>query len=658
MKQHSPGAHLGLALAAAVFVAACAGGEGPAGSDGPTGATGAGGSMGATGPTGPQGATGPTGDTGAAGPTGNTGAAGSTGDTGATGPAGTNTGNLTGTIRAAVGNALLQGAEVSIEPAEAARVTSDANGSYAFNALPAGVYNITARFTAFNGTGAYGAATATVSVLAGRDVTLDLTLANWKAESDACIVCHISVTPGAVQDYKAGKMAQEVSCGDCHDTNPSVTAPGPAHRLMPTAASCAGCHPNQYRGHQANRHAIGAQRVYEAGRYDDLPPCSAAGAADPASGGVATCMQCHNVENKCDSCHTRHSFKPAEAREGAACGTCHMGPDHPQYEIWASSKHGVIWQAEGDTGRAPSCATCHMPEKRTATNGEIYTDHDLAYGIAYGPVGGQASHRSFTRGGQLPYVLNAGTGTLDPNPAYDPAAPFDMAGTGGTSVYPEDLPGSIVQVADAPAVLTARREQMVSLCGSCHAPSWAEYRLEVADGMHENAHEILDEAADIIQALHFDRLLVPSTQVTDNNTTPRDYNPDNPAALVLGGPMLYRNLSEAERLFFKLYKYDFVKTWHGAYHANPDYAHWYGWAEMNMCFADIADAAYGLRRDYALEQAVEQNLSTVWDVPYQGVLWSVGSMDEDYDLFTGVAPTLKPYGANGPDVTYTGLTFH
>jgi hypothetical protein len=55
----------------------------------------------------------------------------------------------------------------------------------------------------------------------------------------------------------------------------------------------------------------------------------------------------------CDSCHTRHTFSVAEAREPEACASCHMGFDHPQWEMYSTSKHGIA---------APTCQTCHMPD--------------------------------------------------------------------------------------------------------------------------------------------------------------------------------------------------------------------------------------------------------------------------------------------------------
>jgi organic hydroperoxide reductase OsmC/OhrA len=77
----------------------------------------------------------------------------------------------------------------------------------------------------------------------------------------------------------------------------------------------------------------------------------------------------------CTSCHTRHLFSMAEARRPETCGQCHLGPDHPQAEIYEESKHGNIHFAiDAESGNfdvpggqwgpediiAPTCATCHM----------------------------------------------------------------------------------------------------------------------------------------------------------------------------------------------------------------------------------------------------------------------------------------------------------
>ncbi len=75
----------------------------------------------------------------------------------------------------------------------------------------------------------------------------------------------------------------------------------------------------------------------------------------------------------CTGCHSRHKFSAAEARQPEACASCHLGPDHPDKEVFDSSAHGHILttnakdydfstgkQIPGKTLRAATCFTCHM----------------------------------------------------------------------------------------------------------------------------------------------------------------------------------------------------------------------------------------------------------------------------------------------------------
>ncbi|MHC4206873.1 MAG: multiheme c-type cytochrome, partial [Planctomycetota bacterium] len=89
----------------------------------------------------------------------------------------------------------------------------------------------------------------------------------------------------------------------------------------------------------------------------------------------------------CTACHTRHAFSVEEARKPETCGQCHLGPDHPQHEIYEESKHGNIYGASGDkwtwdspTGMwgaddigAPTCAACHM----SGFGGVVPTTHEV-----------------------------------------------------------------------------------------------------------------------------------------------------------------------------------------------------------------------------------------------------------------------------------------
>jgi hypothetical protein len=97
-------------------------------------------------------------------------------------------------------------------------------------------------------------------------------------------------------------------------------------------------------------------------------------------------------EGSCTACHARHSFSAAQARHPDTCGKCHLGPDHPQKEIYEESKHGIAffanldkmnlssekWVVGEDYSAAPTCATCHM----SATKKQPVT-HDVGLRISW-----------------------------------------------------------------------------------------------------------------------------------------------------------------------------------------------------------------------------------------------------------------------------------
>ena len=87
------------------------------------------------------------------------------------------------------------------------------------------------------------------------------------------------------------------------------------------------------------------------------------------------------------NCHLRHEFSLEQARKAPRpATTAHIGPDHPQWEIYQESPHGIAymtqgdrWNWEADAGTltvndfpAPTCAICHM-----SGFGPTGTTHDV-----------------------------------------------------------------------------------------------------------------------------------------------------------------------------------------------------------------------------------------------------------------------------------------
>jgi len=234
-------------------------------------------------------------------------------------------------------------------------------------------------------------------------------------EARECIECHATETHGIVADWdSSGHALQGISCIDCHEVDPDspLALTGvEGHEDLALSVSmlvppsvCGECHENQvaqfndsghYRAHIQRIPKDSLTALVEVHEGQNHPEFKTA--SDETG-----CMQCHGTEyevdetghptpatypsagignvfpngeiGNCTVCHSRHSFDIAEARKPDACGGCHLGPDHPDIEIYENTKHGQVFAAEGEEWvwdrpsgewepgdfRAPTCAACHM----------------------------------------------------------------------------------------------------------------------------------------------------------------------------------------------------------------------------------------------------------------------------------------------------------
>ncbi len=225
-----------------------------------------------------------------------------------------------------------------------------------------------------------------------------------KNSKNDCVECHARTSPGIIEQYGHSSMAAaDVSCEDCHEVEKDYAGAseheGTYVLASPTTAMCENCHENEVAQYNASRHSLpayvafaGATELSEEhlAMYEAIPE----GTFNPDRSRNAiyhlegpditrfTCEGCHNIGKpaadgsigECQQCHLRHDFSLEQARKPETCNACHIGPDHPQYEIFMSSPHGIHystlgddynWGAESgtlDTGdfQAPTCAICHI----------------------------------------------------------------------------------------------------------------------------------------------------------------------------------------------------------------------------------------------------------------------------------------------------------
>jgi hypothetical protein len=368
--------------------------------------------------------------------------------------------------------------------------------------------------------------------------------------ADPCLDCHAQKTPGLVAYWRASAHAvRKVGCIDCHGSDREANHAG---RVTVDATVCGGCHKAALTTHRASKHGAGLKagmgctrnKAKSDERDKSCSLCHKTGSAQPIVQVACAmflaqspamqrqgCLACHQVEVRCDSCHTRHGTDLSIARSPGVCGVCHMGPDHPQAEMWETSMHGVLYSQGRGTG-APACATCHMHGG----------SHDVSRGIS-------------------------------------PDGPPDAAR------------------------ISKERTFMLSICAECHTPGMAARSLADGDTIREQSGKIVAEARAVVEDLQREGLLSPA---------PSD-RPPHPLAgnkFVIGPHMLYEDLSSVESLFFKLKQFYAPTTYKGAFHQNPDYAHWYGNAPMKLTLSEIKSEASLLRQVQALKKRVD-NLAAV-----------------------------------------------
>lgn len=205
--------------------------------------------------------------------------------------------------------------------------------------------------------------------------------------ANPCLDCHREKTPGAVRIWEKSAHARaKVGCADCHGTDHAriVRGEAPVDQKV-----CGRCHAKALAEHMKSRHGMGLHTGWGCTRNlhgrdpAECRHCHEKGSDRPVTRvqcarflkqssemGELGCNRCHKVESSCTSCHTDHDTDLKLARDPAVCSTCHMGPDHPQWEMWQTSRHGVLFRDAGPS-LGPTCQTCHMPQG----------NHDVSVGI-------------------------------------------------------------------------------------------------------------------------------------------------------------------------------------------------------------------------------------------------------------------------------------
>lgn len=392
-----------------------------------------------------------------------------------------------------------------------------------------------------------------------------------------CVGCHAETTPGVVADWKLSKHAgADVDCSACHGEE-HTSAADAAEAKIPTPETCATCHEERVAQYKKGKHAAAwaSVKAMPTAHWQPMAMID----------GQKGCGGCHKIGVKseaeiaalskssggygvasCDACHTRHTFSVAEARQPQACQTCHMGFDHPQWEMYSSSKHGVRHALKQldvlpESAAAPTCQTCHMADG----------DHEVR--TAWGFLAVRLPMPADPQWAADRAVILQGLGVLDP----------DGKPTGRLEV---------VRAADV-ARLTQEawqkeRDEMLGICAKCHAPAFAQQQLAQGDEMIRQADHLMAEALREVAALYRDGVLA----------KPAHYASAFPDLLTF-----HDTPTSIEQKLWVMFLEHRMRAFQGTFHASPDYALWYGWSEMQRDLVEIRDEAARLRREHGAAPA-------------------------------------------------------
>ncbi|MFP4477218.1 MAG: multiheme c-type cytochrome [Desulfatibacillaceae bacterium] len=327
----------------------------------------------------------------------------------------------------------------------------------------------------------------------------------------ACIECHKKEHPGLFTDWTESRHASaNITCLDCHlaeEHDPDVSQShykqyerqdrpyGKSAYRVPVAGvvtpkDCSRCHPDEAKEYSVSKHANTIEIIWKIdpwlndGMNSSLERQSGClychgtvlkvkdGELDPATWpnvGVGR-VNLDGSKGSCTSCHTRHRFSVMEARKPEACGQCHLGPDHPQIEIYMESKHGDIYTAHGDDYnwdaapgswtpgvdfRGPTCASCHM-----SGAGDVSTSHDVTRRLAWET--------------QAPLTVR----------------PSEFAAFPAKTNHEEE------------------RERMKTICRSCHGDKWIDGHFTMLDGVVEEYNEVYFKPANKMLGELYDKGLM------------------------------------------------------------------------------------------------------------------------------------------------------
>lgn len=446
-----------------------------------------------------------------------------------------------------------------------------------------------------------------IEVLSKRLPVVEKPAAVITESNKMCINCHRRLAPATIMEWERSRHGQHgVGCVDCHRAGSGETDSwehaGNWISVLVTPKDCAKCHSKEYEEFSRSHHAKAGEIL---ATLDNIIAERIIGLPDNNADAVNGCWQCHgsiikfkrdsagNIlrskegkpvldpdtwpnsgmgrlnpdgsKGSCHACHSRHSFEAKLSRSPENCGKCHMGPDHPQIEIYKESKHGIAfytnrnqmaldkegdWVLGRDYSAAPTCATCHISSYMTTGGIVKANSHDVGDRISWTlrpVVSTKINQVIFEDGYKENYP------DTQPLPEIGEIVNTQENVLENESMVIKTVPRRVMNI----VTWKERREKMRGVCLNCHNATHIDNFYSQFDGLVQ---------------LYNEKFAKPAQAFMRELTTDGILNPQAPFT------------HKVQWVFWELWHHEGRRARHGASMMGPDYTHWHGMYEVAKHF--------------------------------------------------------------------------
>lgn len=427
-------------------------------------------------------------------------------------------------------------------------------------------------------------------------------------ENRECVDCHRTLAPALVMEWEHSRHAENgIGCVECH-TAEKEDVDGWQHEgayvsALVTPLDCSVCHDREYEEFSRSHHAKAGEILAS---LDNVLAEKVAGMPGNIADAVNGCWQCHGSiikfkrdasgavlrtgkdqkpvidadtwpnsgmgrlnpdgsKGSCHACHSRHAFEAKLSRAPENCGKCHMGPDHPQIEIYNESKHGIAfyagrdrmaldtdeeWVLGRDYSAAPTCATCHISSYMTPDGTFTGNTHDVGRRISWTlrpVISSKLNKVIYSDGFQEDY----------PDTRQLPEVGAVVQTTEKVVQDDQLVTQTVPRTVERIISWEQRREEMKGACRNCHNNTYID-----------NFYAQFDD----LVVLYNEKFAIPAQAIMND---------------LLADGILNKNAPfehEVQWVFWELWHHEGRRARHGASMMGPDYTHWHGMYEVSKHF--------------------------------------------------------------------------